>query len=77
MGQCVAMLPPNIIGTPTRITQWLHRKTDVIEQARLSRLRGGEGPGLLDFQDFLGCGWSGGWAGPRQDHSMFYVCNGK
>jgi len=20
---------------------------------------GGEGPGLLDFQDFLGCGWSG------------------
>ena len=28
---------------------------------RLSRLCGGEGPGLLDFQDFFGCGWSGGW----------------
>jgi len=27
---------------------------------RLSRLCGGEGPGMLDFQDFFGCGWSGG-----------------
>ncbi len=26
---------------------------------RLSRLCGGEGPGLLDFQDFFGCCWSG------------------
>jgi len=27
--------------------------------ARLSQLCGGQGPGLLDFEDFLGCGWSG------------------
>ena len=30
---------------------------------RLSQLCGGEGPGLLDFQDFFGCGWSGGMWG--------------
>ena len=33
---------------------------DVGETSRLWRLCGGEGPGLLDFQDFFGCGWSGG-----------------
>ena len=38
--------------------------SDILElDTRLSRLCGGEGPGLLDFQDFFGCGWSGGCGG--------------
>jgi len=35
----------------------IRRKFDV--ETRLSQLCGGQGPGLLDFEDFLGCGWSG------------------
>jgi len=37
-----------------------HRFPVLRRVARLSRLCGGEGPGLLDFQDFFGCCWSGG-----------------